>query len=506
MFDPSAAIISLIERFMTVTVPKSNEPRPIPTIPEFIYKTAICFIGAWLAQFILGGLFNSANHPLVDFPGPKRAAFTEWYRTYLELFCGRSWVHVLEEWHQKYGKIVRVGPNELSFSDPAAYHEIYNSSNFWDKEASVYQSFGQDHATFGFLKYADAKKRKDIMSPLLSRKAISDLQELVQSNVDRLCEGLTNNNAAGRSSDLFFGLRCFAVDTTTSVCFAISVDALDEPEFKAPIVEAMEKAPAHLVLFKHFPWLQSIFIRMPRWLTVMVAPQTSGIARVMDILRTQIKDAMANPYSLKDSSRHIVYHALLSVEANEGAKSADEKSLLQEAQSLLLCGSDAVSNQIMLGTWHLLESPALVRRLNKELLKVWPVLDIVPSFAELEKLPLLTAVVKETLRIGPGGIPGVLPRVVPEKGATINGSFIPQETIVGMSGYFVHHAESIFKDPKTFDPDRWLGEDSESLDKWLVSFSKGPRSCLGINLAYCELYLVLAALFRRFDIELDSAR
>lgn len=241
---------------------------------------------------------------------------------------------------------------------------------------------------------------------------------------------------------MFFGLRCFAVDTTTSVCFARSVDALGEPEFKAPIVEAMEEAPAHLVLFKHFPWLQSIFIRMPRWLTVMVAPQTSGIARVMDILRTQIKDAMANPYSLKDSSRHIVYHALLSVEANEGAKSADEKSLLQEAQSLLLCGSDAVSNQIMLGTWHLLESPALVRRLNKELLKVWPVLDIVPSFAELEKLPLLvipslcsldiankiqTAVVKETLRIGPGGIPGVLPRVVPEKGATINGSFIPQE-------------------------------------------------------------------------------
>lgn len=105
MFDPSAAIISLIERFMTVTVLKSNEPRPIPTIPEFIYKTAICFIGAWLAQFILGGLFNSANHPLVDFPGPKRAEFTEWYRTYLELFCGRSWVHVLEEWHQKYGTL-----------------------------------------------------------------------------------------------------------------------------------------------------------------------------------------------------------------------------------------------------------------------------------------------------------------------------------------------------------------------------------------------------------------
>jgi cytochrome P450 len=50
-----------------------------------------------------------------------------------------------------------------------------------------------------------------------------------------------------------------------------------------------------------------------------------------------------------------------------------------------------------------------------------------------------------------------------------------------MSGYTVHHSESIFKNPETFDPDRWLEADSASLDKWLVPFSKGPRSCLGIK-------------------------
>ncbi|KAH9002849.1 hypothetical protein EDB83DRAFT_2184826, partial [Lactarius deliciosus] len=50
---------------------------------------------------------------------------------------------------------------------------------------------------------------------------------------------------------------------------------------------------------------------------------------------------------------------------------------------------------------------------------------------------------------------------------------------------------------------RWPGEDAETHEASLVPFSKGPRSCIGINLAYCELYLVIASVFRRFDLTLD---
>lgn len=75
---------------------------------------------------------------------------------------------------------------QLHFSDPAAYHEIYNNSNRWNKEAGLYQSFGEDRSSFGFLKYAESKQRKDIMAPLFSRRAIFELQDLVQSKV-RYC-------------------------------------------------------------------------------------------------------------------------------------------------------------------------------------------------------------------------------------------------------------------------------------------------------------------------------
>lgn len=74
---------------------------------------------------------------------------------------------------------------------------------------------------------------------------------------------------------------------------------------------------------------------------------------------------------------------------------------------------------------------------------------------------------------------------------------IPPGTPVGMTSVLMHHDESIFPDSKSFLPERWL--DNPQLDKYLVSFSKGSRQCLGISLAYAEMYLVLAGIFRRFS-------
>lgn len=75
----------------------------------------------------------------------------------------------------------------------------------------------------------------------------------------------------------------------------------------------------------------------------------------------------------------------------------------------------------------------------------------------------------------------------------------------------VSHDESIFPSSHTFNPDRWLPTASPSgsttpdgfpLERFMVSFGRGTRSCLGINLAWTELYLTLGMIFRRFKFEL----
>lgn len=67
---------------------------------------------------------------------------------------------------------------------------------------------------------------------------------------------------------------------------------------------------------------------------------------------------------------------------------------------------------------------------------------------------------------------------------------------------------SIFQSPHTFDPDRWLlpssPTDSSPLSRYLVAFGKGSRSCIGINLAYTEMYLGITAIVTAFDLKLHE--
>ena len=79
-----------------------------------------------------------------------------------------------------------------------------------------------------------------------------------------------------------------------------------------------------------------------------------------------------------------------------------------------------------------------------------------------------------------------------------------------MTSYLMHRSPTIFPSPETFAPSRWLdaptitakGGVERPLSRYLVPFSKGPRMCLGINMANAELYIGLASVFRRLEFEL----
>lgn len=74
-----------------------------------------------------------------------------------------------------------------------------------------------------------------------------------------------------------------------------------------------------------------------------------------------------------------------------------------------------------------------------------------------------------------------------------------------MSAYTIHFDESIWgDDARSFNPDRWQSRDAKELEKYLVTFSKGARQCLGINLAYAEVTLTLAILASQFRFTLDD--
>lgn len=71
-----------------------------------------------------------------------------------------------------------------------------------------------------------------------------------------------------------------------------------------------------------------------------------------------------------------------------------------------------------------------------------------------------------------------------------------------MSHYIQHTNPEIFPEPFAFKPGRYLGEKSVETLRYLVPFGRGPRMCLGLNLAWSEMYLSIASLIAGVHMEL----
>lgn len=187
--------------------------------------------------------------------------------------------------------------------------------------------------------------------------------------------------------------------------------------------------------------------------------------------------------------------------------------LVQEGQSLIAAGSETTGRALYVSLVHLLKRPHFLARLRKELQTVMPETTSKPTLQQLEQLPFLTAVIKESVRLG-GSTATRTARLSPASNPITYSDWVfPPGTPVSVTLFDVMMDADIFPRPEDFDPMRWLiseklADDQEmlkpktALDKYFVAFSRGPRSCVGMWLAWAELYLTVAQVHRKFDIEL----
>ncbi|TGO44473.1 hypothetical protein BCON_0512g00020 [Botryotinia convoluta] len=123
------------------------------------------------------------------------------------------------------------------------------------------------------------------------------------------------------------------------------------------------------------------------------------------------------------------------------------------------------------------------------------------------QISYLQACIEETLRMFPPAVE-TPPRVSP--GANIGGEFIPSGTIIHVYPWATFRNPENFTDPDSFRPERWLHPTHPRYDARYAKdnlacfkpFSHGPRDCIGKNLAYNEMRLLISRLLFRFDYEL----
>ncbi|KAF7623728.1 cytochrome P450 [Aspergillus flavus] len=268
---------------------------------------------------------------------------------------------------------------------------------------------------------------------------------------------------------------------------------------------------------KHFPWIPDILEALPQLLTrPTMPPGLIDMLELFDRVRAELttiitrisSNTSGEKESINTGAKGSVYESVL----DSPNLPASEKALLrleQEGALLTLAGTESPAQTLNIIFYHLLANPALLAKLREEL----ATLPTLSTWTQLEQLPYLSAIIEEgnrlsfgvtarTARIQHTPITYTPSAYVTTPDPTHKSYILPPGTPVSITTLSAHTAELVFLDPYAFLPERWLGDEGRERRKFQLAFSRGGRKCLGVELARAELYLVTAALVRKFDLVL----
>lgn len=220
--------------------------------------------------------------------------------------------------------------------------------------------------------------------------------------------------------------------------------------------------------------------------------------RIQEVLSEKVA------YSNESAKQRTIFEEL----RNNPRLPPQEKTLArlgEECSILLIAGSETPAKAPAIIFFHLMTSPLKLQRLRDELRTIMPDSVELPSQAKLEKLPYLSAIVHEGLRLH-SGIVARSQRIATHP-LQYREWTIPAGTPLSCISAFIHYDPNIFPEPRAFRPERWLintskGEHiNQALKRHFVPFGRGTRNCLGYNLAYAMLYLSIAGVAGCYDME-----
>ncbi|KAK0658647.1 cytochrome P450 monooxygenase aflU [Lasiodiplodia hormozganensis] len=456
-------------------------------------------------------------HPLSSVPGPKMAAATTLYEFYWNAICGGKLFLRWEEMHKKYGPIVRLGPNEVHISDPTYWDVLYNSTNKLDKYARFYCfDAGTNIAGVTTVKHEVHRRRRGAISKFLSAANVAKLEPRVHVHLKKMLDRFDEFGRAGKPCDCFNAFRSLTMDVISMFCEPTPRHNLDAPDFDPPMHRTIRTAAQTMDIQKFIPIMQ-IMDLVPISVWRYLDPEVTKLVEKREVLRNTAKQIAAeggNP-----SSREMT---VMDAIASSDLLPPEDKTPLRmayEAEMVLGAGTETTSNTLGNLVFYVLSNPKVHERLRNEVLSCSTApTDELVDFQTLNKLPYLTAVIQESLRVA-SPVSGRLPRVNPTSPMTYTTPgphpttyTFPPGTVMSMSQRDLHNNPDIFPDPEKFEPERWLPatdptctvtpEQRRLMDRYWVPFSRGSRNCIGLELAKQELGLATGNLFRRFDLEL----
>ncbi|KAI4095840.1 MAG: hypothetical protein LQ344_001394 [Seirophora lacunosa] len=433
-------------------------------------------------------LAAAAAFPLSSIPGPPLAVLTVHYQTYYNVIKGGQFLFKIQDLHRRYGPIVRIGPNEIHINDPEFYEQIYSLHGRWDKDPAFVNQFDNTGSAFGTIHHDLHRIRRRAFQSFFSKQKIISLEPLIQSRVDKLCQRLEGFAGTDKEVPIRHAYECLTNDIVMEYTLGKSDHSVEHPDFNPVLHETIKLLGMSGHYMKLIPGIQSILPFIPPSLITFLVPAMAPIVALQkqcnSLASTIISSAPS--YDPKSRSHPTVCHEIYySDELPPSEKTL--RRMQHEVETFVVAGTETTAHALACTTFHVLNDAAVLRALKAELAAAG---GGEATLQTLEQLPFLTAVILEGLRLS-YGVATRLPRIAPDQTIRYGGYTIPpgfddgEQTPVSMSSMLLHHNPSVFPDPLTYHPQRWMGMGQrQRLERYLVNFSKGTRQCVGIKCVF----------------------
>lgn len=302
-------------------------------------------------------------------------------------------------------------------------------------------------------------------------------------------------------SQIVFANRRFSI--VNEYCFGHSEDLVDDQPLAHARRENVNGVLRAVKFNLHFSWVRDLMRKLPPGIGArMTPPGIRDMIRFRIGIRKEIQSVInqkADGHVGDGDAKSIFYELRDSPVLPESEKSPQR--LEDEATLLVMAGTQSTQLSLTMAHYHLLANPPIMAKLRAELAS-----HSSSTLVQLEQLPYLNGVIQEAHRLS-FGLTGRNARVSPDQPiiytdkSTGLAYVLPPGTSISTSTLLVHTNEDIFPDPFVFDPERWLGPAGAVRRKYQLTFSRGPRTCIGMHLANAEMAVAIAAM-ARWDMEL----
>ncbi|KAJ1334018.1 aspirochlorine biosynthesis cytochrome P450 monooxygenase [Microdochium nivale] len=444
--------------------------------------------------------YNVYLHPLAKVPGPRHYALTDLF--YLRHVFAGTWHNVLLDLHNKYGPIVRYTSHDISTISPESWKIIYghktDPARTFQKDTDFYGTTPDGDHTIITAGNDDHRRVRRTMAHAFSEKALRGQEHILKHYTDIFITKMAEKAATGEAVNMVAWYNYTTFDLIGDLAFGKPFGCLNSGQYDpwiASIFNSLRRTP-FLQVFARYPSLKPV--------VEMLIPKNVKQSQ-MDNFRLSRETAMQRVQSGNTEREDFMSYIL----RNNDEKGLSNEEIAANASVLITAGSETTATLLSGATFNLMMNRDKYDILVREIRSSFSDESEITT-ASVNSLNYLIAVLNESFRMYPP-VPVGLPRFAPDGGDTIDGYFIPAKTGVSVPQWSAYQSARNFYEPQQFLPERWLpsarAPGSRFVDDRtdvLQPFSTGPRNCIGKNLAYAEMRVILSRLLFAFDLEMAA--